>query len=749
MPREASPDRKRAFEIYEQNNGNIKLRDIAQELGISEKSISGWKSKDAWDKKLNGVVQNNTEYSKQNTEYSERNKSKKLHKNGEEKKSIRKEVEVAESLELSDKERVFAENYVRHKNKTLAAIQAGYPKSTAHVQGSRLYKKRKVFDYIQSLREESKSEILFGVNELVDYHMKVACADLGDFVTWGSKEVKVRGKNGEVIDEETGEAITKTINRISFKDSDTIDTSVITEVKLGKDGVSVKLADKKYSMQWLTDFFQWNPMDKHKVDYDNARLAMQRSKLEEEQETTNYSYAEQFFLLMSKLYRHKPVEFCQAVLNFEPDDWQKKVLNDIAKYPKVSVRSAQGVGKTGIEACVLLWFLACFPYPRIIATAPTRQQLNDVLWSEISKWQNKSEDLKELLVWTKTKIYRTDDSERCFAVAKTATKAENMQGFHEDNMLFIVDEASGVADPIMEAILGTLSGENNKLLMCGNPTRKSGAFHDSHTVDKEIYKTHKISAFDSSRTNKENIASLISKFGEHSNVVRVRVHGEFPIDEDDVFIPTALAESSIHTEKNIEVIETIDIGVDVARHGSDSTVIAVKLNNTVQPLIVRHGQDLMATANQVFATANELYARYRKNIMIKVDDTGLGGGVTDRLSQLKYEQSSSWMLIVPINMAKSVKHSYYDNITTVMWGRLKEMLEAGELSLPNDPILIGELTNRKKAYSSNGKIILERKDDMKKRGLPSPDRADAMTLATYFIDTNKNVRREGGDKTRA
>lgn len=112
----------------------------------------------------------------------------------------------------------------------------------------------------------------------------------------------------------------------------------------------------------------------------------------------------------------------------------------------------------------------------VVCTAPTKHQLNDVLWAEMSKWQKRSPILSIILKWTKTYIYVKNREERWFAVARTATKPENMQGFHEDNMLFIVDEASGVADDIMEAIQGTLSGVNNKLVACGNPTRASGFF---------------------------------------------------------------------------------------------------------------------------------------------------------------------------------------------------------------------------------------------------------------------------------
>lgn len=101
------------------------------------------------------------------------------------------------------------------------------------------------------------------------------------------------------------------------------------------------------------------------------------------------------------LWRDDPVMFFREVLNFEPDEWQAQAARDLAANPKVSIKSGQGVGKTGLEAAVFLWFVTCFPHPRIVATAPTKQQLHDVLWSEISKWMSKSELLSILLKWTK------------------------------------------------------------------------------------------------------------------------------------------------------------------------------------------------------------------------------------------------------------------------------------------------------------------------------------------------------------
>lgn len=140
-----------------------------------------------------------------------------------------------------------------------------------------------------------------------------------------------------------------------------------------------------------------------------------------------------FFRERIPVYQSNPVTFSREVLQFEPDKWQVEVLRDLAESPKVAVKSGQGVGKTGVEAVALLWFLSCFSFPRVVATAPTKQQLHDVLWSEASKWMERSPLLRNILKWTKTYIYMDGHEKRWFAVARTATKPENMQGFHEDN----------------------------------------------------------------------------------------------------------------------------------------------------------------------------------------------------------------------------------------------------------------------------------------------------------------------------
>lgn len=443
------------------------------------------------------------------------------------------------------------------------------------------------------------------------------------------------------------------------------------------------------------------------------------------------------------LYWDDPVAFVQDMLEADPDDWQAAVLADIAKHRWVSVRSGQGVGKTTLEAWAIIWFLCCRPNPKVVCTAPTRQQLHDVLWAEVAKWLERSM-VKNLLKWTKTKIYMIGHEERWFATARTATKPENMQGFHEDYMMFIVDEASGVTDPIMEAILGTLSGEENKLLMCGNPTRTSGVFYDSHNRDRERYRTHKVDSRDSKRTSRENIQMLIDKYGAESDVVRVRVYGEFPRAEADTFIPLEIVDLAVNADITIDNgVTTGDLGVDVARFGDDETVIASRIGNYVFPLKGYVKQETTATTGYILKHAREMMANHRniKQVYIKIDDSGVGGGVTDQLREIVRENRLPFKIIPVINNGRADDDEHYENVGTEQWGVLREMLnenfsgyvkgELPRIHLPNDDKLISQLTTRKYRMTSRGKIALERKEDMKKRGLQSPDRADAVALAFY------------------
>ena len=449
-----------------------------------------------------------------------------------------------------------------------------------------------------------------------------------------------------------------------------------------------------------------------------------------------------------EIYYDNPKAFLEDMLDMDCDDWQGLVASDVANYPKVAVKSGQGVGNTALEAGLIIWFLVCRPYSKVIATAPTMQQLYDVLWAEISKWLNSSK-VKALLTWTKTKVYMNGDSERWFATAKTATKPENMQGFHEEHMMIVVDEASGVVDPIMEAILGTLTGEDNKLLLMGNPNRIDGTFYDAFNKDRDKFRTHTVSSRSSKRTSKDNIAMLESKYGVDSDVVRVRVDGNFPKGALDSFISletVELALGSKISQEEVTASKVLHVGCDVARFGDDKTVISPRISTKVFPFRKFVKKSTMETAGNVLRCCKE-YMNLYPNItqcIIKVDDSGVGGGVTDRLKEVVREEGLPYQ-VIPVNNGDAATDDYYFNLGGQIWGHIKELLEVNfsnnmqgketQIELPNDPEMIKQLSVRKYHMTSKGKIQLESKKEMKERGLGSPDTADALSLALYDPNT--------------
>lgn len=442
-------------------------------------------------------------------------------------------------------------------------------------------------------------------------------------------------------------------------------------------------------------------------------------------------------------YAVHPVEFVEDIIGATPDPEQAKILRSVAANPMTSVRSGHGVGKSTVQAWVVIWFMTTRPFPKVPCTAPTQHQLFDILWAEVSKWLRNNPALQNEMVWTKEKVYMRGYPEEWFAVARTASKPDALQGFHADDLLFIIDEASGVSDPIFEPVLGALSTPGARLLMCGNPTQLSGFFYDSHHKNRASYATFHIDGRNSQRVPKEFVDRIIRMYGEDSDVFRVRVAGDFPLQEDDIFIPISLVEKSIHTEFSPRISPlSVHIGCDVARFGDDKTVIGYKVDEQVTFYKKRQGQDTMKTADDIILLGEELVHRYRLDapIPVKIDDGGVGGGVVDRLRQVKRLNPERfwWLEVYPVKFGQRIKHKYYHDSTTYMMSVVKKLLtpfdeETGkpkpvELILPDDDDLVAQLSGRKYELTEASKIRIESKEAVKKRGQPSPDEADCVLL---------------------
>lgn len=252
MPRERNPNRDRAAEIYRQHDGNISNRKIAEMLGEDEKVIAVWKSRDkkAWG--IDVVQQSKPKVVQQKKRPAPRERPE----------------APPPSEELSEKHRIFVMEYLRDFNATRAAMAAGYSKRSAYTEGWRLLKHADVQSEIKRLQEEMAGELWLDIKRVIAEYMKIAFADVADVLDFGMEEKAVYDMEGNPVpDPETGEQMKYKRNYVTFKNVDQIDSSVISEVKQGKDGVSIKLHDKMRALEKLEKYLGYmTEEDRLKLD---------------------------------------------------------------------------------------------------------------------------------------------------------------------------------------------------------------------------------------------------------------------------------------------------------------------------------------------------------------------------------------------------------------------------------------------------------------------------------------------------
>jgi phage terminase small subunit len=259
MGKRRSPERDKAFRLYKESGGTLPLVEIAAQLELPEGTIRGWKNKDHW----NGTVPKNTERSKQ-------------------KSSNKVLVEAVESNEqLTEPQKAFCLLYIKTFNATMAYMKAytcSYENANGHA--SRLLMNPKIREEIKQLKEIRSMGILATAEDVVDRYMKIAFADISDYVEWGRATVPVMGPFGPIYEGKGKDkkAIVQDINEVRLKESTEVDGTLISEVKQGKDGASVKLADRMRALDWLSKYFELNPADRHKQEYDKRRMEIEMIK---------------------------------------------------------------------------------------------------------------------------------------------------------------------------------------------------------------------------------------------------------------------------------------------------------------------------------------------------------------------------------------------------------------------------------------------------------------------------------------
>lgn len=428
-------------------------------------------------------------------------------------------------------------------------------------------------------------------------------------------------------------------------------------------------------------------------------------------------------------YFGEPVLFVQEVLGQEPDPWQADFLRAIASGKrKISVRSGHGVGKSTAASWAAIWYATTRYTCKVVVTAPTSSQLYDALFAELKAQMRKLPDFVQELFEVKTdRIELRSAPQEVFISARTsrAEQPEAMQGIHADNVLLIADEASGVPEAVFEAAVGSMSGHSACTLLLGNPTQSTGLFYDTHHRLADDWFTMRVSAADSSRVSKDFVEEVRNTYGENSNAFRVRVLGEFPLADDDTVIPISLLEAARIRDIKPSQSAPMVWGLDVARFGSDRTVLTKRKGSRLhEPQITKRNLDTMQVAGFVLNEWNETPEHFRPE-EICVDVIGLGAGVVDRLQELG-------LPVVPVNVGEApALNDKFINLRAELWFRGRDWFEKRNAALDKaDSRLIDELAMVRYSFTSNGKIKVESKDDMKKRtrDRSSPDLADSFLL---------------------
>ncbi len=449
--------------------------------------------------------------------------------------------------------------------------------------------------------------------------------------------------------------------------------------------------------------------------------------------------------------------------------WRKQedVLDAVMRERRVAVKSGNGLGKDFTAAVAVLWYLHCHDPAIVLSTAPTFRQVRHVLWRQIHRLHRGAADtLGGTMLDTRWEL-----AEDRYALGLSADGADQFQGFHCPNVLVVVDEAEGVHEEIYEAVDSVMTSQNPKLLLIGNPTSTSGPFHRAFHEESGIYETITISALDSPNVQKGHVeipglttAEWVEErrkvWREDTDLFRSRVLGEFPkrgednlLSMDDItaavyeegagfdsgigrgeacLAPTDDAGTTGRTVKDDPLglflpgmapsaYGRVVVGVDVARFGSDRTIVLMRRGDRVESIKAFSRIDTMAAAGQVMVAVRE-----HRPDAVNVDVIGVGSGVVDRLREQGVRAHG-------INVAERPRRDRTcANLRAEGYQSLAQRFRDRRIRIPRDTELISELASLRYGYDSRGRLLMESKDSIRKRGVQSPDKADALMLA--FLD---------------
>lgn len=458
-------------------------------------------------------------------------------------------------------------------------------------------------------------------------------------------------------------------------------------------------------------------------------------------------------------WRGDVVAFARECLSFEPDDWQLELMRALTerrsrrtpseeRKRRFALKACVGPGKTAVLAIIVWWFIATRPDAKGAATSITDDNLKANLWAELAKWQDKSPLLKKAFEWTATQVRSRErpatwfiDARRWAKSADPNTLGNTLAGLHGDNVIFVIDEAGGVPQEVAAAAEGGLAnvdedeGREAIFLIAGNPTHLSGPLYAACTRDAARWWVQEITGDPDNPRRAKRISlqwarEMVASYGRDSDIVKVKVLGEFPsispdslLGPDDVTRAVARKHADAAWKHDVKIL-----GVDVARHGDDRTVLMLRQGPVAfRPRVLRI-PDLHQVAGQVAQVINQ---QTPDAVFI---DIAMGAGVADILRAWGHEAT-----LVPFSAPDY--DASYKNVRAGMWWRMAQWVRTVG-ALPDMPELRAELVAPKYKFDAASKLQLESKEELKKRLGYSPDIADALGLTFTSPVATKQVREE-------
>jgi hypothetical protein len=444
-----------------------------------------------------------------------------------------------------------------------------------------------------------------------------------------------------------------------------------------------------------------------------------------------------------------------------PRQWQREVMEDIEAYLiqalqqkaitttipdffRMAIASGRGPGKSALVGMLAHWFISTRVGGSVWVAANGEPQLRTKTFPEIAKWVARGInaeffDINSTSIqpskWFKEYIESPQGlgkNTRYYYANGQLWSAENPDAFagahNFDGEMAIFDEASGIPDPIWTVQEGvfTEATPDRFWLAFSNPRVSQGAFFECFNRKRDMWRNTRIDSRSVEGISHHTFDNIIKQYGEDSDEARVEVYGQFPNVGENQFIGSSVIRNAMTREVEEDAGAPLLMGVDVARFGDDRSVIAFRKGRDARsiPWHAYKGIDTVQLVGHITRLADKL-----KPDAIFVDGGGVGGGVVDQLKSLKYK-------VIEVQAgSKADDTKKYLNKRVELWDRAREWVQTG--CLPDDDQLIQDATNIKYSYSiTSSQLQLERKEEMKKRGLASPDKFEAL-CQTFAKSVNR------------